>query len=204
MAGYSTPQWTNDAAPAINATNLINIGEGIELSEHPYGVCSTASSTAAKTVTVDFSGTLSLFTGLTVRVKFTNANTAASPTLNVNSTGAVSVMAYGTTAAGSGAWAAGEIVTFTYDGTNWVMTDGGDAQDIITVTFSSVSSLPQTKNDAAITADHIVLYSYLSNPSAQSNDWTVTTSAGSVTVSGTISGTTNLTLVLGKAKINVT
>jgi hypothetical protein len=182
------------------------MGEGIELSEHPYGVCSTASSTVAKTVTVDFSGTLTLFTGLTVRVKFSNPNTAASPTLNVNSTGAVSVMSYGTTAAGPGAWAAGEIVTFIYDGTNWVMVKCSDAQSIITVTFTNVTSTPQTKSNSAITADHVVLDAQFSNPAAMaSNNWTAVTSAGSVTINGSISGlSTDIYLILGKATLNIT
>ena len=119
MAGYATPAWTNNSAPAINAAAMTNIGQGIEIAEHPYGVCSTAAATAAKTVTIDFSGTLSLFTGLTVRVKFSNGNTAASPTLNVNSTGAKSIVYGNSFAAGSG-WTAGAILELTYDGTNWV------------------------------------------------------------------------------------
>ena len=52
----------------------------------PYGVCSTAAGTAAKTVSVP--GTFSLVTGARVIVKITNANTASNPTLNVNNTGA--------------------------------------------------------------------------------------------------------------------
>lgn len=120
MAGYATPAWTNGAAPAISAAALQAMGQSIETAEHPYGVCSTAASTTAKTVTIDVSGTLALFTGLTVRVKFTNGNTAPSPTLNVNSTGAVSIMSRGTTNALF--ILAGQIVTLTYDGTSWLFT----------------------------------------------------------------------------------
>jgi hypothetical protein len=54
----------------------------------PYGVCSTVASTAAKTVTVD---SFALATGSRVLVKFSVANTAATPTLNVNNTGAISI-----------------------------------------------------------------------------------------------------------------
>jgi hypothetical protein len=68
---------------------------------------------------------------------------------------------------------------------------------ILEITSTSFNSLPQTINDAAITADHVVLNSVLSNPSAQTGDWTVTTSAGSLTISGTISGSTTITLYLG-------
>jgi hypothetical protein len=76
----------------------------------PYGVCSTAAGTAAKTVTVD---NFSLEEGAAVIVKFTNSNSASSPTLNVNGTGAKPIYTYGTTAASSGTtttgWTAGAI-----------------------------------------------------------------------------------------------
>jgi hypothetical protein len=118
MAGYSTPAWANNTAPAISASNLKAMGNAIELAQHPYGVCSTAADSAGKTVSIDYSVALTLFTGLTVRVKFTNGNTAANPTLNVNATGAIPIMSYGTTAAST--WEAGQILTLTYDGTNWL------------------------------------------------------------------------------------
>jgi len=66
----------------------------------------------------------------------------------------------------------------------------------LTVTSSSFSSLPQTISDSNITSEHVVVNSVLSNPSAQTGDWTVTTSAGSLTISGTISGSTTITLYL--------
>lgn len=122
MAGYSTPAWTNNAAPAINASNLLAMGRAIELAQHPYGVCSTAAGTAAKTVTLDVSGTVSLFTGMTVQVKFTNGNTASNPTLNVNSTGAVAIKYCGV--APMAPWSEGQIFTLIYDGTNWYTADG--------------------------------------------------------------------------------
>lgn len=68
------------------------------------------------------------------------------------------------------------------------------------VSVSSVSSLPQTITNANITADMEVLNSVLSTPSAQTGDWTVTTSAGSATISGSISGSTNITLYLAKVR----
>ena len=66
----------------------------------------------------------------------------------------------------------------------------------LTVTSSSFSSLPQTISNSNITADHVVINSVLSNPSAQTGDWTVTTTSGSLTISGTISGSTTITLYL--------
>lgn len=69
---------------------------------------------------------------------------------------------------------------------------------VLVITSSSFSSLPQTLTNSSITADHVVVNSVLSNPSAQTSDWTVTTSSGSLSISGSISGSTTLTLYLTK------
>ena len=89
-----------------------------------YGTCSTAAGTQAKVVTcANFD---KLLTGVTIHVKFDNSNTIADPTLNVNSTGAKAIKRYGTTApstTASTSWNAGQVVSFTYDGTYWMMND---------------------------------------------------------------------------------
>lgn len=87
-----------------------------------YGTCSTAAGTAAKVVTcADFD---QLLTGVTIYVKFTNNNTADSPTLNVNSTGAKAIWKSGGNIKSSNpGWMANEVVSFTYDGTRWIMND---------------------------------------------------------------------------------
>ena len=66
------------------------------------------------------------------------------------------------------------------------------------ISLGSISSLPQTVADSRILAEHIAKPGdcLLSNPSAQTSDWTVTTSDGSVTVSGSISGSTTVTIWL--------
>lgn len=71
--------------------------------------------------------------------------------------------------------------------------------EIIVVNMGTVSSLPKTVSNAKITADHVVIQAELGTPAAQTGDWTVNTSAGSVTLSGTISGSTTVTLVLGNS-----
>lgn len=53
-----------------------------------YGTCSTAASTAAKTVSIS---NFALTTGARVEVLFSNENTASNPTLNVNNTGALPI-----------------------------------------------------------------------------------------------------------------
>lgn len=91
-----------------------------------YGTCDTAAATAAKVATIQDSQAFTLMTGVTVHIKMTNANGVASPTLNVNSTGAKRIKRYGTTdpgTAASSSWNAGAVVSFTYDGTYWQMND---------------------------------------------------------------------------------
>ena len=91
----------------------------------PYTTCGTAAGTAAKTADL---ANFSLDAGTSVHVKFTYANTAANPTLNINSTGAKAIKAYGTTAP-TVYWKAGAVVEFVYDGTNYVMTNVGAIPD---------------------------------------------------------------------------
>lgn len=89
-----------------------------------YGTCDTAAGTAAKVVTMANFDTL--ITGVTIHVKFTNNNSVANPTLNVNNTGAKKIYRYGTTAPSnnsSWSWYAGAVVSFTYDGNYWIMND---------------------------------------------------------------------------------
>lgn len=80
-----------------------------------YATCGTAAGTVAKVATLA-SGTLSLKAGATVAVKFTYANTASSPTLNIAGTGAKAMYIQGVR---NVYWNAGATVSFTYDGTNW-------------------------------------------------------------------------------------
>lgn len=80
-----------------------------------YATCGTGASTIAKVATLA-AGTLTLKAGATVAVRFTYANTASSPTLNVAGTGAKAIYTQGVRYA---YWAAGATVVFTYDGANW-------------------------------------------------------------------------------------
>lgn len=82
-----------------------------------YSTCATVAATAAKVATL--SG-YSLQTGGRSMIKFTYANTAATPTLNINATGAKAIKAFGTTDA-TIQWLAGDVVEFIYDGTNYIM-----------------------------------------------------------------------------------
>lgn len=81
-----------------------------------YGICSTAAGTAAKTVAVTG---FNLVTGARVTVKFTVTNTAASPTLNVNGTGAKAIK-YRDSTISTGYLAANRVYEFVYDGTDYL------------------------------------------------------------------------------------
>ena len=80
-----------------------------------YTTCDTAAGTVAKVASLA-AGTLSLKAGATVAVKFTYANTASSPTLNIAGTGTKAMYIQGVRDV---YWTDGATVTFTYDGINW-------------------------------------------------------------------------------------
>lgn len=80
-----------------------------------YATCDTAAGTVAKVASL-VAGTLSLKAGATVAVKFTYANTASSPTLNIAGTGTKAMYIQGVRDV---YWTDGATVTFTYDGANW-------------------------------------------------------------------------------------
>ena len=101
-------------------------GDKHSIAATAYGECNTPAATQVKTV--NMTG-FYLTTGVTIRVKFTYNNTSSSaPQLNVNGTGAKPIKLYGTTDAGTAdettGWQAGSIISFTYDGTNWVRERG--------------------------------------------------------------------------------
>ena len=72
----------------------------------------------------------------------------------------------------------------------------------LVLSVSSFSSLPKTVTNSKITSDMVVLKAELGTPSAQTADWTVTTSNGSLQITGTnaISGSTTLKLYLMKSR----
>jgi len=83
-----------------------------------YGTCTTSASTADKV------GTLADYVrnpGVIVGIEFSNANTAANPTLNVNETGAAAIIDSRTGAAATARTIGNRIHFFQFDGTNWVL-----------------------------------------------------------------------------------
>ena len=140
-----------------------------------YGTCATAAGTAAKVVVMDDFDTL--LTGVTIHVLFQNSNTAASPTLNVNNTGAKPIYISGVTSPGLTAiasWDANSVVSFTYDGEAWRMNDSvkavRDTVDSLKSTGLSLTALasgwsntiPSTQTLAAtgVAADNNIIVNY--------------------------------------------
>ena len=101
-----------------------------------YGTCSNTANLVAKTVTGVANWPSNLSAGQTILIKFSNGNTAANPTLNINNTGAKTIKASGATNVGSNSaftsWSAGDIVLFVYDGTYWRFVKGVDKDTVQT------------------------------------------------------------------------
>lgn len=120
----------------------IDSGAEIPVTSSLYGTCNTAAGTAAKVVTMPNFDTLK--TGVLIHVKFTYGNTAASPTLNVNDTGAKTIYRYGTTvlaASTNGSWWEGSIIPFIYDGNNWYIVNWSQrTNDYVTQTATTNSA----------------------------------------------------------------
>lgn len=129
-----------------------------------YATSSSSSSTSSKTATVRSGGDFSLESGATVSVKFTNGNTASSPTLNVDGTGARPVRTNGTPYA---YWSSGATVLFVYDGTYWQVastpvyasttTVGNPASKNVYIDGSHVAIRNGTTEYSTFTADDIHL-----------------------------------------------
>ena len=118
-----------------------------------YGSCSTDAATVEKVVACT---NYALKTGGRITVKFTVTNTAANPTLNVNSTGAKAIY-YRGTAIGTGYLVANRTYEFVYNGTQYELVG-----DINTDTNTKVTQTLTTTNaeyailgmaDAAATAN---------------------------------------------------
>lgn len=85
-----------------------------------YGLGSVAAGTAAKTTAID---NFRLTKGAIVVINHTTSNTAAAPTLNVNSTGAKAIYYRGSAASSSNPvyWPTNSILTFLYSGSYWYL-----------------------------------------------------------------------------------
>ena len=127
---------SNTYATQTNLNNEINARKAV------YGTSSTDAGTTTKAVTCS---NFALYTGASVTVTFSKTNTSSAPQLNVNSTGAKPIKSYigANLTEGEYKWAAGATITFTYDGTNWRMQDGGALQAKIDAASSASTASSQ-------------------------------------------------------------
>ena len=109
-----------------------------------FGTCSTAAGTVGKEVSIT-TGTFSLEAGASVRVKFSNANTASSPTLKVGSTDAKNIFHKGSqiTTGDNKALLAG-VCDFVYDGTQYHLVGNYINTNTDTLMTQNVSSTDST------------------------------------------------------------
>lgn len=122
---------TTTTAGVMSATDKVKLNN---VSGY-YGTCATGAGTSAKVVTCD---NFVLEEGAVIYVNFTNAQTYnGTATLNVNNTGAKDIVRVESNKITRYFWRPGEIVGFIYDGTNYVMIEGGNA----TTTYYGVTKL---------------------------------------------------------------
>ena len=114
-----------------------------------YGTCSTAANTAAKVVNCPNFDTIVV--GVMIAVKFSNGNTATSPTMNVNGTGAKNILIHGITSLGGLDWSIseGDISLFVYDGTAWNLISAADRD-----TLNQVGSANSTSKMYLVGAEY--------------------------------------------------
>lgn len=135
-----------------------------------YGVCSTAAATAAKTVNIA-TGTFPTLdasaTGTRITIKFTNANTASTPTLNVNSKGAKGIYYKGTQITTDSSVLQG-ICDFIYDNANgWNLLENldnttgatNDASKLFIIGAKTQTTAPVTYSQTNVYMQNGKLYS---------------------------------------------
>lgn len=149
-----------------------------------YGTCATAAATAAKVVVCEGFTSSDLVEGTVINVKFANAQTYnGAPTLNVNSTGAKNIRITENTNAGRYEWVAGEMLQFVYDGTYWVVTDGGRASTTYYGSVKLSSATNSTSTALAATASAVkAAYDQASSGGAKSTWYGTSDTAASTAI----------------------
>lgn len=121
----ATTEWVRNYTPtSANQLTTARSIDGVNFTGEEnvvhYTTCSTAAATAAKTVTLK---NFVLSSGAKVYVKFTIANTASNPTLNVSGTGAKAIRFNNANIPAS--YLKIGLYEFIYDGTYWNFIGGG-------------------------------------------------------------------------------
>ena len=169
--GLANVDNTADANKNVNSAKTLTTGrkiDGVTFNGSAdiihYGTCSTAAGTAAKVVACT---NYVLATGARIIVKFTVANTAASPTLNVNSTGAHAIQSGGKAISAS-TLSANSTYEFIYDGSNYQLV-GGTGRDGEITTITKSLNVTTAWMDTGIAGSNLETGSYIVQVS--SSDW---------------------------------
>lgn len=153
-----------------------------------YATCSTEADTAAKVATIQNSQDFTLINGTTIHVYFTYSNTASSPTLNINNTGAKPIRLYANNIPSGGYWGNSwkdkSIVSFTYN-TDLVSTGCWLMNDATIQTANSVLFDYQgAETDYGVSLDADNVYNAIIEVYDQTknvnSDWTATTGTSSI------------------------
>ena len=186
LAGKANSTHTHAAADITSGqVAIVNGGTGastadaarqaLNASREWYTTSSTAAATAAKTATC--TGFV-LEPGAAVNVRFANENTVASPTLNVNSTGAKAIYANNSTTAANCKWMAGETVHFVYDGTYWRMANSvainslrESVSSFLTTSYYTASVGRAPGSSASISAPSVSGYTFVCWFHASTSGW---------------------------------
>lgn len=123
---------------------IAELGGEVDAANAVFGVCSTSGSAQVKTVNIEG---FKLREGATVSVRFTYANTAKNPKLNVSGTGDKWITLKSTYLPESSWWSANDTVTFVYSGGWWRVADSG-ALSRISVTENEIE-LKVSKGDVS-------------------------------------------------------
>lgn len=109
-----------------------------------YATCSTAAGTGAKTATSS-TGDFVLQTGAMVRLKCTTANTASNPTISIDGSTAKTIQPKSGTSGMAYRWRAQEVIDLVYDGSNFIMSLGPEAD----TSFYGITKLSSATNSTA-------------------------------------------------------
>ena len=198
---------TNGLIEKIQVTNN-GVTTAHSIASTAYGYCTTLADDPAKVVEMEG---FVLYTGVTIHVKFANANSAANPTLQFNDEAAINakpIVQYEGAAVGTSAnttgWHAGAVLTLTYDGDRWIRDQGFNTNDnTIPAAYCSTSAATQDKV-ASCTGYTLKDNSWLHIILTKSNSYngTITLNVNSsgaknIWINGAVSSSSNKTLPSG-------
>lgn len=160
---------------------LDSISSDVTAASAKYGYCYTSAATAAKTV--EISG-FKLVKGATVCVKFSHANSASSPTLDVSSTGAKKIAYNGYSyLLEKYYWKSGDLLTLTYDGSYWQVADSAARKNARTIWANDTTATTVTSGIVTFNSNTFV---------CNANNFKVTSAgtvtAGNITATGSFTG----------------